>query len=184
VGCLTTEHFSASGIVPDVASASAAALLCGLLLVTRTTRLFAGAFFSALYGGTFVGMTPLAWLDESAAGASTAALAIVCGLVFFVIARLDSRSAAPIGSGCGGRLGAIAIVASFLFVELVRPLGADMSRFHTVAAGAFDVEPRSVLRGFFVCLVGIFGTLFVLRQRRIADGGAPVRIFVASAAAL
>ena len=60
VGCLTTEHFSAFGIVPDIASALATALLCGLLLITRTTCLFAGAFFSALYGGIFVGMTPIA----------------------------------------------------------------------------------------------------------------------------
>ena len=60
VGCLTTEQFSAFGIAPDIASALATALLCGLLLITRTTCLFAGAFFSALYGGTFVGMTPIA----------------------------------------------------------------------------------------------------------------------------
>jgi hypothetical protein len=184
VGCLTTEHFNASGIAPDIASALATVLLCGLLLLTRTTRLFAGAFFSALYGGSFAGMTPIAWLGESAAGASQVAIAIVCGVVFFVIARLERRSAAPIGIGCGGRLGAIAIVASFLFVELVGLLGADTSRFHTVAAGAFDIEPWSAFRGFFVCLVGIFGTLFVLRQRLVADGGVPVRIFIASAAAL
>jgi hypothetical protein len=184
VGCFTTEHFSASGLAPDIASALATVLLCGLLLVTRTTRLFEGAFFFALYGGSFAGMTPIAWLGESAAGAALVALAIVCGLVFFVIARLDSRSAAPLGIGCGGRLGAIAVLASFLFVELVRLLGADTSRFHIVTADAFDIEPWSALRGFVVCLVGIFGTLFVLRQRRIADGGVPVRIFIASAAAL
>jgi hypothetical protein len=184
VGCLTTEHFRAFGIVPDIASASATALLCGLLLVTRTTRLFAGTFFTGLYGGTFAGVTPIAWLTESEAGALSVALSIVCGLVFFVVARLDGRSAAPIGTGCGGRLGAIAIVASSLFVELVRPLlGADTSRFHSVAAGAFDVGPWSAIRGFLVCLVGIFGTLFVLR-RRIADGSVPVRIFIASTAAL
>jgi hypothetical protein len=184
VGCLATEHFSAFGIVPAIASALATALVCGLLLVTRTTGLFAGAFFSALYGGSFVGMTPLAWLGESHAGALAVILAIVCGLVFFIVARLDSRSAAPIGIDCGGRLGAIAVVASFLFVELVRPLGADTSRFHVVAARAFDVEPWSAIRGFLVCLVGIVGTLFLLRQRRIADGGVPLRIFIASAAAL
>jgi hypothetical protein len=184
VGCLATEHFSAFGIVPDVASALATALVCGLLLVTRTTGLFAGAFFSALYGGSFVGMTPLAWLGDSPAGALAVILAIVCGLVFLVVARLDSRSTAPIGIECGGRLGAIAVVASFLFVELVRPLGADTSRFHVVAARAFDVEPWSAIRGFLVCLAGIVGTLFLLRQRRIADGGVPLRIFIASAAAL
>jgi len=184
LGCVTTEFFSASGIAACIASALATALLCGLLLLTRTTCLFAGTFFSALYGGTFAGMTPVVWLGDSGTGALSVALSIVCGLVFFVVAELDSRSAAPIGTGCGGRLGAIAIVASFLFVELVRPLGADTSRFHTAATGAFDVEPWSAIRAFFACLAGIFGTLLVLRQRYIADGGVPVRIFIASAAAL
>jgi hypothetical protein len=186
LGCLTTEFFSASGMVPAIASALATALLCGLLLVTRTTSLFVGAFFPALYGGTFAGMTPMAWLGDSAsgysAGALSVALSIVCGLVFFVVADLDSRSAAPIGKGIGGRLGAIAVVASFLFVELIRLLGADASRFHTIAAGAFDVQPWSAIHGFLACLLGIYGTLFVLRQQH--DGSAPVRTFVASAAAL
>jgi hypothetical protein len=184
VGCLTTEHFSAFGIAPDIASALTTALVCGLLLVTGTTGLFAGAFFFALYGGTFAGMTPISWLGESAPGALSVVLAIVGGVVFFVVARLDNRSAAPIGKGCGGRFGAVAIVASFLFVELVGPLGVDTSRFHAVAAGAFDVEPWSAVRAFFVCLVGIFLTLYVLRQRGIADGSAAIRIFIASAAAL
>jgi hypothetical protein len=184
LGCLTTECLSASGTIPCIASAWATAILCGLLLVTRTTGLFAGAFFPALYGGTFAGMTPIFWLSDSATGALSVALSIVCGLVFFVVAELDSRSAAPIGIGCGGRLGAIAVVASFLFVELVRPLGADTSRFHAIAAGAFDIEPSSTIRAFFACLFGIVGTLFVLRQRRMAAGSVPVRIFIASAAAL
>jgi hypothetical protein len=184
LGCLTTEYFSASGIAPDLGSALATALLCGALLITRTTFLFAAAFFPAVYGGAFAGMTPIVWLNDSATSALSVALSIVCGLVFFVVAKLDSRSAAPVGTGCGGRLGAIAVVASFLFVQLVRPLGADTSRFHTVAAGAFELEPWSAIRALLACLVGIFGTLLVLRQRRIADGGVAVRIFIASAVAL
>ena len=122
LGCLATECFSVAGTIPCIASAWATAILCGLLLITRTASLFTGAFFPALYGGTFAGMTPIFWLSDSATGALAVALSIVCGLVFFVVAELDSRSAAPIGIGCGGRLGAIAVVASFLFVELVRPL--------------------------------------------------------------
>jgi len=184
LGCLTTEWFGASGIAPGIASAAATALLCGALLVTRTTGLFAAAFFPALYGGAFAGMTPIVWLSNSTTGALSVALSIVCGLVFYVVAKLDGRSSTPIGTGCGGRLGAIALVASFLFVELVRPLGADTSRFHAVASGAFDLEPRLAIRGFLACLAGIFGTFLALRRRRIADGGAPVRIFIASAAAL
>ncbi len=184
LGCLTTEWFNASGIAPDIGSALVTAVICGALLVTRTTGLFAAAFFPALYGGAFAGMTPIVWLSSSATGALSLALSIVCGLVFFVVARLDSRSAAPIGTGCGGRLGAIAVVASFLFVELVRPLGADTSRFHAAAAGALDIEPWAAIRALVACLVGIYGTLFVLRQRHMADGSVPARIFMASAAAL
>jgi len=191
LGCLTTEYFSASGICPAIASALATAMLCGPLLVTRTAGLFAEALFPAIYGGTFAGMTPIVWLGGSAAGAAAAsnvalafALSLVCGLVFFVVARLDGRSAAPFGVGCGGRLGAIAVVASFIFVELVRPLGADTARFDAVTAGAFDIEPRSAIGGFLACLSGISATLFVLRQRRAADGTVALRIFIASAAAL
>ena len=98
LGCLATEFLMASGIVPAIASALATALLCGPLLLTRTTSLFVGAFFPALYGGTFAGMTPIVWLSDSASGYSLAstgalsvALSIVCGLVFFVVADLDSR---------------------------------------------------------------------------------------------
>jgi hypothetical protein len=191
LGCLTTLCFSAFGIVPDIASAAATALLCGPLLVTRTTRLLASAFFPALYGGTFGGMTPILWLSDSASGhpavltgVLSILLSIVCGLAFLVVVKLDTRSAAPIGAGYGGRLGAIATVASFLFIALVGPLGADASRFHSIETGAFDVEPWSAILGFFACLVGIFGTLFVLRQGRVAATGVPERIFVASAVAL
>jgi hypothetical protein len=191
LGCFTTVYFSAAQIPPDIASALAAALLCGVLLLTRTTGLFAGAFFPALYGGTFAGMTPILWLSDSAAGhlaeamgALSIALSIVCGLAFFAVVKLDTRSAAPFGVGCGGRLGAIATVASFLFIELAGPLGADTSRFHSVGAGAFDVEPWSAIFGFLACLAGISATLFVLRRRRIADGGVAERIFIASAVAL
>jgi hypothetical protein len=191
LGCLTTLCFSAVGIVPGIASALATALLCGQLLVTRTTRLFAGVFFPALYGGTFGGMTPIFWLGDGASGHSAAltgalsvSLSVVCGLAFFVVVKFDTRSAAPIGAGYGGRLGAIATVASFLFVELVRPLGADVDRFHSIEAGALDVAPWSAILEFLACLVGIFGTLFVLRHQRVAAAGVPEKIFIASAVAL
>jgi hypothetical protein len=190
-GCLVTLCLGAFGIAPGIASALATALLCGLLLVARTTRLVAGAFFTALYGGTFGGMTPILWLSENASShwaASTAALSILlsiaCGLAFYLVVRVDIRSAAPIGAGYGGRLGAVATVASFLFIELAAPMGADVDRFHSVGAGAFDVEPWSAILGFLACLVGIVGTLLVLRQRRVAAAGVAERIFIASAVAL
>jgi hypothetical protein len=56
-GCSTTLNLAAFGLAPGIASALATALLCGQLLVTRRTKLFPRAFFPALYGGTFGGMT-------------------------------------------------------------------------------------------------------------------------------
>jgi hypothetical protein len=191
LGCLTTLCFSALGIGPGIASALATALVSGQLLITRTTRLFAVAFFPALYGGTFGGMTPIFWLGDNASSHASAltsalsiALSLVCGLAFFIVVKLDTRSAVPIGAGYGGRLGAIATVASFLFIELAGPLGADVDRFHSVETGAFDVDGWSAILGVLACLVGIFGTLLVLRHWRLAAAGVPERIFIASAVAL
>jgi hypothetical protein len=190
LGCLTTLGLSALGIVPCVASALATALLCGQLLVTQTAGLFAGAFFPALYGGTFGGMTPVVWLGDGAPGHSEMltgllfiSLSVVCGLAFFAVAKLDIRSAAPFGSGYGGRLGAIATVASFLFVELVGPLG-DVGRFNEIRASTSGVESWAAPLGFFACLGGILGTMFALRQRRVAAAGVATRIFIASVVAL
>jgi hypothetical protein len=191
LGCLATLGFGAFGIVPCIASALATALLCGQMLVTRTAGLFAGEFFPALYGGTFGGMTPVLWLGDGASshlgmvtGLLFISLSIACGLAFFVVAKLDIRSAAPFGSGYGGRLGAIAAVASFLFVELVGRLGADARRFHEIPVGAFRVESWAAPLWFFACLGGTLGTMLVLRQRRAAAAGTAMRIFIASAVAL
>jgi hypothetical protein len=191
LGCLTTLGLSALGIVPCIASALATTVLCSQLLVTRTAGLFAGTFFPALYGGTFGGMTPLVWLGESMPNHSAIPTGLLfislpgfCGVVFFVVAKLDIRSAVPFGSGYGGRLGAIATVASFLFVELVARLGADARRFHEIPVGTFSVEPWAAPLWFFACLGGTLGTMFVLRQRRLAAAGVATRIFIASAVAL
>jgi hypothetical protein len=190
LGCLATLGFSAFGIIPSIASALATALLCSQLLVTRTAGLFADEFFPALYGGTFGGMTPVVWLGVgvSSHSATLAALlftslSIICGLAFFAVAKLDIRSAASFGSGYGGRLGAIAAVASFLFVELVGRLGADAHRFHEIPLGAFGGESWAPF-GFLACLGGTLGTTFVLRQRRAAAAGVAIRMFIASVVAL
>jgi hypothetical protein len=111
-------------------------------------------------------------------------LSIVCGLAFFVVAKLDLRSAAPCGSGYGGRLGAIAAVASFLFVELVRRLGADAGRFYEIPVGVFGVESWAAPIGFLACLGGTLGTMFALRRRRADTAGVATRISIASAVAL
>jgi hypothetical protein len=191
LGCVTTLGLSALGIVPCVASALATALLCGQLLVTRTAAgLFADAFFPALYGGSFGGMTPIVWLGDGApghwamlTGLLFISLSAVCGLAFFAVAKLDIRSAAPFGSGYGGRLGAIATMASLLFIELVGPFG-DIGRFNEIRASASGVESWPAPLGFFACLGGILGTMFTLRQRRAAAAGVATRIFIASVVAL
>jgi hypothetical protein len=254
LGCLTTLAFAAVGIVPGIASALAAALLGGMLLLLRPTRLAAGSFFSALYGGTFGGMTQIPWLSDYAtahsgslanalfislsmvcglslslvtmldarsvvpiafgfggrlgaiaavasfflaqlaglsenaaghsiavAGALSISLSIVCGLAFLVVSMLDARSARPIAFGYGGRLGAIAAVASFSFVQLLGLFGADSSRFHGSWDDVVSVEPRVIILGFLACLLGMIGTSFVVRLQFAALAGVAVRIFVASA---
>ena len=191
LGCLTTLAFSAFGIVPCIASALATALLCGLLLFIRAAGLFADAFSPALYGGTFGGMTPFVWLSDGAlchlailTGLWFISLSSFCGLAFAVVAKLDIRSAAPFGSGYGGRLGAIAAVASFLFVELVGRFWGDIGRFHGIPTGTSGVELWAMPFGFFASLGGILSTMFALRQRRAATAGIASRIFNASMVAL
>jgi hypothetical protein len=190
LGCLTTLGFSAFGIVPCIASALATALLCGHLLATRAAGLLEGTFFPSLYGGSFGGMTPVVWLGAGVSSHSATltsllviSLSIVCGLAFIVFAKLDIRSVAPFGAGYGGRLGAIAAMASFLFVELVGRLGADAHRFHEVPADALRIEPWAAPLLFFACLGGTLGTMFALRWRRAVAAGIATRIFIASAVA-
>jgi hypothetical protein len=191
LGCLTTLDFAALGVVPGIASALASAILCGHFSVTRKRVIFAEAFFPALYGGTFGGMTPVLSLSDGASGHSAMltgalffSLSMVCGLTFFVAAGIDTRSAAPLGSGYGGRSGAMATVTSFLFVQLAGLMGADTSRFRGIGAGGFGVEPWPAILGFSACLVGIIGTLFMLRQPRFAAATVGDRTFIASAVAL
>jgi hypothetical protein len=191
LGCLTTLGFSALGVLPCVASALATALLCGQLLATRTAGLFPEELFPALYGGTFAGMTPVIWLGGGASGHSAMAmgllfvsLSIVCGLAFFIVARLDGRSAFPFGSGYGGRLGAVAAAASFLFVAMAGTSGADAGRFHDIRVGPAGAELWAAILGFLACLGGALCTMFALRQQRVAAAGGAIRTSVASAVAL
>jgi hypothetical protein len=190
LGCLTTLNLSAFGLAPGIASALATVLLCGQLVIARTTGLFADAFFPALYGGTFAGMTPILWLSDSASGHSAAltsvlfiVLSIACGLAFFVVAKFDACRATPIAWGYGGRLGAIATVASFLFIELVTLSGTDTGRFYELAAGVSRVEPRLALE-FLAGLLGIAATMSALRQPRVASAGVAGRTLIASTVAL
>jgi hypothetical protein len=190
LGCLTTLVVSTLGIVPSIASALSTFLLSSPFLFMPAGGLFASVFFPAVYGGTFTGMTRIVWLGDGTVGHLPIltillfiSLSIICGLAFSVAARFDIRSVTPFGAGYGGRLGAIAAVASFLFVELAGRSGADVSRFHQIPAGAFSAQSWAAPFGFLACLGGILGTIFALRQRGATVGGAATRIFIASAVA-
>jgi hypothetical protein len=187
LGCFTTLTYSAFGVVPSIASALATVLLSGPFLLMPATGIVASAFFPAFYGGTFAGMTRMTWLGGDVGEPLTIplfiSLSVVCGLAFSVVAKLDGRSASPFGAGCGGRLGATAVVASFLFVELAGQSGGDVSRFHHVPVGAFSIQSWSALIGFFACLGGILSTSLALR-RHAAAAGAAMRTFISSAVAL
>jgi hypothetical protein len=65
LGCLVTLVLTAIGVMSSLASASTTAALCGAFLITRTARCLSGAFFPALYGGTFGGMTSVASLTHT-----------------------------------------------------------------------------------------------------------------------
>ena len=189
LGCLTTLGLCTIGITAPIASALATALICGLVLVTDTAGRFAHAFSPALYGGTFSGMTPIAWIDNGAlrhsvimTGMLSLSLSLCCGLVFFVVTRGDARAANPTTSGYGGRLGAIAAVASFLFVALAGQFGADVSHFQGVRSGTLDVASWVTPSRFLACLSGTFITMVALR--RAAGAGSVSKTFVASLVAL
>jgi hypothetical protein len=191
LGCLTTLHFGAGGFVPAIASALATTLLCGPLLITRTTSLFPGELFVAIYGGSFAGMTPVLGLHDTITAASVMPatalfilLSIVSGLAFCLVAEIDARSGRRLAGGCGGRSGAIATVASFLFVAAASLFGADGPPFRAARADLLAIDPRSLALTFAACVVGMSVTLAALRQRRVASAGPAERIFIAAAVAL
>lgn len=182
-GCLTTLDLAAFGIVPGIASALVTTLLCGLFLIIRATSVFPNAFFWALYGGSFAGMTSEI---RGAAPMSVLfiALSLVCGVAFLGVAGLDRWRGAAIGSGYGGRAGAVAAVASSLFLALTGLLGTDTDRLHVVGAGALGIEPWTAGLELVACLVGTFGTVFVLRQDWLVSAEEADRVFFASVVAL
>jgi hypothetical protein len=196
LGCLLTLGAIALGAVPAIASAAATTLLCGLLLLMPTTTpgrasLLTGAFCPALQGGTFAGMTSVSWLIPPGSEGAVAlpydlfiVLSAVCGFVFFLTARLDDRTTTPAGAGLGGRSGAIAAVASLVFVALEAVLGAESSHFQSAVIDLLGSGPRAAALGFFACLAGTAGTLCALRQQRVALVRSADRIFVAAGTAL
>jgi hypothetical protein len=181
-GCLTTLDLAAFGIVPGIASALVTTLLCGLFLIIRAASVFPNAFFWALYGGSFAGMT--SDIRGAALSVLFIALSVVCGLAFLGVAGLDRWRGAAIGSGYGGRAGAVAAVASSLFLALTGLLGTDPDRLHVVGAGALGIEPWAAGLELVACLVGTFGTVFVLRQHWLVSAEEADRVFFASVVAL
>src|SRR6516162_5119194 len=161
LGCLVTLELTAIGAMSTLASASTTAVLCGLFLITRTARRLSGTFFPALYGGTFGGMTSVASLTNNTSAHSVAltvglfiALSIVCGFAFFVATRVDARSAVPIASGYGGRLGMIAAIASFVFIDLAQQLLGFHSTVFLGIRTASIPEPNVLALKLGACMAG------------------------------
>ena len=189
LGCMMTLHLSASGLSPMIASAMTAMLLSASLILTRTAGLVPSAFFSSAYGGSFVGMTPVTLLSASVARSglpldlSFALLSLFCGLVFCLACALDLWLRGGLARGYGGRLGALAAVASFLFIVLAPLFGADRAQFPIARMGVFDQGPGSAALTFALCAGGMLVTLMALRWPPIAASRRSVRIFVAAAVA-
>ena len=189
LGCLTSSYLSALGVAPAIASALATTLLCGQVLVIRTTSLLPDELFPAIYGGAFAGMTPLLWFSNNAPDPSFlhlsllfTSLAMASGVAFCIVAAIDTRTARPLASGYGGRCGAIAAVASFAFVELASLAGADDTLFRSARADVLDVSPTALT--FVACLVGTFAVLLPLRGQGMTSAKTADRIFLAAAIAL
>jgi hypothetical protein len=191
LGCLVTLELTAIGVMSSLASASTTAVLCGIFLITRTARCVSGAFFPALYGGTFGGMTSVISLTNNTPGHSVTltaglfvALSIICGLAFLVATRVDARSVVPIASGYGGRLGMIAAIASFVFIDLAqRLLGFHSTVFPGIRTASIP-EPNVLALKLGACMAGTFVTFFIFRLAGVAEAGNPERIYIASAVAV
>src|SRR5262249_49317073 len=146
------------------------ALLCGQVLVIRTTGLLPGELFTSIYGGAFGGMTPSLWrlagapFDQSylEVGALWISLSLFCGLAFSFVAAIDSRSSRPIAFGYGGRSGAIAAVACFVYLQLAS-WGTGDELFRVTDTDQLDIDATSASLTCVACLMGTFVTLPVIR---------------------
>ncbi|WP_240535781.1 hypothetical protein, partial [Bradyrhizobium sp. STM 3809] len=189
LGCLMTLHLSASGLSPLIASAASALLLCASLIVTRTADLVPSTFFSSAYGGSFVGMTPVALLNASIirAGlpldAAFILLSLFTGMVFCLGCALDMWLRGGLARGYGGRLGALAAVASFLFVGLAPMLGTDGELFPIARRPVPELGLGAAAITFLLCSAGMLATMAALRWAPVAGSRRAVRIFVAAAVA-
>ena len=191
LGCLATLYLSALGVDPAIASALATTLLCGQVLALQTTSLLPDELFIAIYGGAFGGMTPILWFSNNAPDTSllqlsilSTSLAIACGCAFCLVAVIDTRTERPLALGYGGRSGAIAAVACFIFVELASLAGADDTLFRVVRADVLDANPTPAALEFAACLIGTFAVLLPLRGQGLESATTADRVFLAAAIAL
>jgi hypothetical protein len=190
LGCLTTLYLSTFGVAPAIASALATALLCGQVLVIRTTGLLPGELFASIYGGAFGGMTSSLWrlagppFDHSylEVGILWISLSLFCGLAFGIVAAIDSRSSRPVASGYGGRSGAIAAIACFIFLQLAS-WGVGDGVLRAADVDQIDIDATSASLTCVACLMGTFATLLVLRRLDFKFDRMADRTFVASTVA-
>ncbi|MGJ4932086.1 hypothetical protein ACQR1I_34580 [Bradyrhizobium sp. HKCCYLS2038] len=189
LGCLVTLHLSAAGLSPLIASAAAALLLCSSLILTRAVDLVPSTFFSSAYGGSFVGMTPVALLNASIIrsglplDAAFVLLSLFCGLMFCLGCAIDMWLRGGLARGYGGRLGALAAVASFLFVGLAPVFGTDGELFPIARRGVLDRGLLTAAITFVLSTVGMLATMAALRWAPVAGSRRAVRIFVAATVA-
>src|SRR5262249_47305384 len=87
-------------------------------------------------------------------------------------------------SGYGGRSGAIATLASFLFVAAAPMFGGDGRPFHSLPADMREFDLTSAALTCMAGAVGLFATMTVLRWRSTAVANQADRTFLASAVAL
>jgi hypothetical protein len=191
LSCLTTSYLSALGLDPAIASALATTLLCGQVLVIQTPGLLPDELFTAIYGGTFGGMTPVLWFSNNVSDPSLlqlsillTSLAIACGFAFYIVAVIDTRTKRPLAFGYGGRSGAIATVACLIFVALASLAGADDTLFRSARADVFDANPTRAALTFAACLIGTFAVLLPLRGQDLKSATIADRIFLAATIAL
>ena len=189
LGCLMTLHLGATGHAPPIASAAAALLLSASLIVTRTASLVPSTFFSSAYGGSFVGMTPAALLNASilrtglSLDSTFILLSLFCGSVFCLACALDMWLRGGLARGYGGRLGALAALASFLFIGLAPSFGTDIHLFPMAGKGLLEQGSGAAALTFVQCAAGIMATMAALRWAPVAGSARAVRIAVAAAVA-
>lgn len=104
IACTLTEVVTLLGCSPIEAS-GAVTLGLGALLGGRLRML------SAVFAGTFAGMTPLGGLHGGVLVAAVFALALGIGAVVGGTHLMEHRTR-PVGQGVGGRLGTLAFVAA------------------------------------------------------------------------